>query len=318
MPADAQSLTPPDAATRSPNGQQAADAAAAAAAAPKRGSIFEDVGLDEPNTEGTTTWPDTWRDDMARGLEDQKAAEALKRYQSPAEVAKALIAAQQRIRSGEYKRVVPPPEGADEATIKAWREEQGLPATPDDYKIPAIAGVDFDNLDDTTKANLSEFKKAFFDGNVPQAAADKVASTLVAVAQRQMEQQATADASNMERLDDDLRATWGRDYKANLKMTHAWMSQQFGEQTDEVLLARMPNGQRLVDNPAFLKSMAAAARGSGSDVFFDEGSSHATSLEGRRAEIEKIMNTDFMRYQRENLGDEYSKILSEMEQRGKL
>jgi hypothetical protein len=283
----------------------------------KRTTIFEDVGVDEPDKPGSTTWPDTWRESIAEAISDPKAGEALKRYQSPAEMAKALLAAQQKIRSGEYKRAVPLPEGADEAAVKAWREEQGLPSTPDDYKVPTLAGVDFENLDEVTRSDLNEFRTAAHGTNMTQAQADAAMGVAIKLAERQMERQAEADAMNMDRLDDTLRAEWGREFKQNLKTTHAWMNQQFGDATDAILLARMPDGQRVVDNPAFLKAMSQAARGSGSDVFVDEGGSQPLGLEGRRAEIEAIMRSDFGRYQRE-LEPEYNRILTELDKRGKL
>lgn len=316
--ADAQVLEQPAEETQSQS-ESTSQTSETAKEAPKKGStIFEDVGVDEPGKPGSATWPDTWRESIAESLADPKAGEALKRYQSPAELAKALLAAQQKIRSGEYKRAVPLPEDADEATVKAWREEQGLPPSPDDYKIPTLAGVEYDKLDDNTKAHLGEFKTAFHQANLTQAQSDTVANTIVRVAESQMMQVAEADALNQERLEDTLRAEWGRDYRPNLKTTHAWLSQQFGDDTDGVLMARMPNGQRLADMPKFLKLMSQAALGSGSDVFVDEGGAQPLSLEGRRAEIEKIMNTDFSRYQREDMGTEYTKILEELDKRGKL
>jgi hypothetical protein len=59
------------------------------------------------------------------------------------------------------------------------------------------------------------------------------------------------------------------------------------------------------------------ARANGSDVIFDGDKGGGTSIAARRAEIEKIMQTDFGRYQRE-FADEYTKILNTMDERGQL
>lgn len=318
--ADAQALEQPVDGTPNPTEptQQAEPAAEPQKeGVPKRSSIFDEVGIDEPGKPGSTTWPDTWREEMAAATANEKALELFKRYASPTEFAKAHVSLVEKLRTGELKRAMPPPEGADEATIKAWREERGLPPTPDDYKVPTLAGVDFENLDETTRADLNEFRTAAHGTNMTQTQADAAMGVAIKLAERQMERQADADAANMERLDDTLRAEWGREFKQNLRTTHAWLTQQFGDATDAILLARMPDGQRVADNPAFLKAMAQAARGSGSDVFVDEGGGQPMGLEGRRAEIEAIMKTDYNRYLRE-LEPEYTKILNELDRRGKL
>jgi len=283
--------------------------------ASKRTSIFEDVGVDEPNKEGTTTWPSTWREDMVKGIENPKAADVLKRYGSPSDLAKAFLSAQEKIRSGEYKRSMPDP--TDEKAVAAWRAEQDIPDKPEAYEFPDIGGVKYAEMDEPSKAVVSEFQKAFHEENIPKGTASKLAGTLVKVAEAQMMRQAEGDAIAMERVEDTLRAEWGREYRTNVKMGEAFMSADMGDETNDVLMARMPNGTRLADNPRFVKALAKWARGAGSDIFVDDNGGGAKSLEQQKAEIEKVMKTDFSRYQRE-FEPQYRKILDELEARGKL
>lgn len=279
----------------------------------RKGSIYEDLGVDKPDVKGTASWPENWRLDMAG---DEKLADRLKRYQNPAEVGKALIAAQDRLRSGEYKRAAPP-EGADEKTIAAWREEQGLPLKPDEYTFEHEGKpVDLGALDADTKAALGKFQQAFFENNVTKQQAGVFNKLLVDIGTQQAEAQAKADAEFYDKNDDDLRASWGSDYKVNIAANWNYMAQAFGEDNAEALItARLPNGMKLADAPWFNKAMNAMARGANGDTLFT-GSGEAKTLEARKAEIETVMRTDINKYTADKaMQDEYRKILEKLPQK---
>ena len=74
---------------------------------------------DAGNTEAA--WPQDWRDQLAGG--DEKLVKRAQRYASPRDVWNALVAAQNRISSGELKSVLP--KDAKPEEIAAWRTEQG-------------------------------------------------------------------------------------------------------------------------------------------------------------------------------------------------
>ena len=50
-------------------------------------TIYQDMGVDDPGKANSSSWPSTWREDMLKGTENPKAADVLKRYQSPALIA---------------------------------------------------------------------------------------------------------------------------------------------------------------------------------------------------------------------------------------
>lgn len=310
---DNQNQKPQDGATPNPNAKpenppnQKPDA--------KAGSLYSDVGLEEPGKNGSTTWPDTWRDDMAKGLDDQaKASELLKRYDSPAAIAKALVAAQQRIRSGEYRRNAPASD--DPKAIEEWRRESGMGVKPEDYTIPPVAGIDFDKLDPKTQEKLGGVRQLFLESNLTIDQGNKIAGAMISIAEKQMEEEAAGDAAAMNSAEDTLRADWGRDFRVNLQMNMAHLEKEFGaDLADAILLARTPDGRRLADSPEFSKAINKWARSQGSDIMLDGEGGPAKSVAGRIAEIKKIMDTDFGRYQAEFAG-EYSNLLAEAERRG--
>ncbi len=281
----------------------------------KPGSIYQDVGLDDPGTKGSTSWPENWRLDMAGG--DDKLAKQLERYQNPADVSKALLAAQQRIRSGEYRRVTPPPDGKDEAAMTAWREENGLPKTADEYSFDVIEGFDFSKADDKTKAALGEFQKTFHGANLSKQQADAVVKGITAVSMQQMEEQAVADADHLDSNEDTLRADWGADYRTNVEANWNFLTQKFGGKDEAlgILEARMPNGMKLANFPAFNKFLNDMARAEGGDVLYG-GGGDVKSADSRIAEIEKMLASGGNGYTNE-VADEYSALLAQKEARAK-
>lgn len=243
---------------------------------------------------------------------DPEAAKALARYQTPADVAKALIAAQQKIRSGEYKRAAPASDNPEE--LKAWREEQGIPETPDGYEIP---GVDLTKIEPSAKAAIDLMRTKLHAENFDKGKVATVASLLQEVAAMQMEQTAQADAERMDAIEDTLRAEWGNDYRRNINMNGALLTQHFGDEMDAVLSARMPNGTRLADHPGFNKFLNAMARTTGGDILFDGDVKGGVSIDGRLEEIRNVMKTNINEYYSKGLDKEYAQLLEKQQARAK-
>lgn len=289
--------------------------------AKKAGSIYEDLGDPEPGEKGAAAWAEDWREQLATddaGKVDDKQLAVLKRYDSPKAYHKASMAARQRISSGEYRRGMPDP--TDTAAVAEWRKENNVPEKADDYPVPLPQGVTFDQLDEGTKAGLNGFREAFHKINLPVAQAEQLMAAANEIAADQAEATAMADANNQDTNEDTLRTDWGASYRPNVKMNFAFLTKEVGaEERDAVLNARTPDGRRLCDIPAFNKFLNNQARLAGSDEFVEsDGTTKGGTLEGRRAEIEKIMAADFTKYKAEGLDKEYAGILQKLDDKGKL
>ena len=241
---------------------------------PPKGTIYDDLGIDDPAKGAAPgVWSPTWREELATGDDgkiDDKQLARLKRFDSPKAWHKSNMAAEQRIRSGEYKRANPLPADADEATVAKWREENGLPVKPEEYTI-APEGVDVAKLGDAEKATISTFQGIFHKGNLTPDQAKAVSTGVFELAQQQMAAQAEADADHYDAIDDHLRATWGPEFKANLKMNEAHLRTVFGDDAGSVLEARMPNGMKLGNHPGFSEALNKWARAEGGDVLYEGG-----------------------------------------------
>jgi hypothetical protein len=277
----------------------------------KSGSIYDDLKIEEPGAEGSSTWPTDWRKQFAGG--DEKVAKQFERFQSPAEVAKSLLAAQQKIRSGEYKRTATP-KADDPEAMKAWREENQIPETPDQYQfIPE--GVKPEEIDENAKASITFIQESFHKANIPAPVAKEVAGVMVKMAEQQAERQAQADAQNQNRTEDDLRAEWGKDYRVNLQANMQVMETHFGDDVDAILTARTSDGRRLSDIPAFNKAIQALARAEGGDILL-AGEGTGSSIEKRIGEIEAVMNKSMGEYLgTKGMAEEYQALLEKREAR---
>jgi hypothetical protein len=283
----------------------------------KAGTLYGDLGVDEPGKAGSAAWPDDWRNQYATidGKPDDKRLAQLKRFQSPTDLATSYFAAQERLRSGEYKQVSQAPDPKDEKAMSAWREENGIPKAAAEYDLIA-PGVKFEELDDGTKKTIGTIQNQFLEANVPAGTAKTVATILHKIGEEQLVQQTAADAEQRDNLEDSLRSEWGRDYRPNLAMNLQIMERHFGDDMDAILMARTPDGRLLANLPSFNKAMNAWARGEGGDIMVDGEGSGGTSVDSRIAEIEGIMKSDMGKYLgTKGMPEEYAGLLAKKEAR---
>lgn len=292
-----------------PNGKPPASDGKAAS-----GTLYEDLGEKPPGEAGSHAFPENWRTQMFG--EDPKVQEWAKRLTDPASAGKMLLAAQQRIRSGEYKRSAPKSDSPED--MKAWRDENGIPETFEEYPFPMPGDITVDKLDDAGKARVNHFREGFHKLNLPSAQVEAIVGLYNQMAEKDAAATAEADAHLADATEDALRAEWQRDFKANMMANVAYLEKSLGEDmTDALMGARLPDGRRLMNLPEVAKWINGMARAS--DFNFEAGEGGAvSSIEGRWKDIQKIMQTDYARYQREKLGDEFSRLSAELEKRGKL
>ncbi len=277
-------------------------------------SLYDEAATDPLRTDpadasqtgaGKPAWPDDWRAQMASG--DAKAARLLERYTSPDAVGKALMSAQQRIRSGEAK-LRPGPEASEEQ-LAEWRLERGVPETADGYDVPIPLDGKYEDLDEFGKASIDAFRGTFHELDMPPDHAEKIMSVANDVALKQLERQAETDAMRQEDTEDALRMDWGTDYRKNIALNAQFMQDRLGDDWQSFVTARTPQGLRLADDPKFNRFINQMARSEGGTVLQTGETAAGHNVQARIEEIRKIMSTDYSKYKREGLDAEYSKLL---------
>ena len=193
----------------------------------------------------SNSWADTWREDYA-GEDDGKLAK-LAKYASPTAAFDAMIAAQNKISSGEFKQVTAfPAEGSDEDKT-TWRADNGIPEAPDKYDL---TGVEFDDED---KPVVDSFLASAHGANMSP---DNVKATLDWYYQNETAQEEArieADNELQTASEDTLRAEWGNEYRANVNRITGLLDTAPEGVKDKILNARFQDGTPLGSDPDSLK-----------------------------------------------------------------
>lgn len=206
-------------------------------------------------------WPDDWRTRLAG--KDEKLKARLDRFASPDNVFKSWLEADQKIRSGTFKQAALP-ENATEKEIADFRKAHGIPDAPDGYRehiaIPAEV-----TLTDADKADIDDFMAFAHANNLPPSAV-KVAADWYFDSRMKAE---NALYESAQKLTSDrrveIRAEYGKDYKANIGLANAFISQHIGEKGGDLTGLTLVDGTKLGDHPEFIRLIVNAARASAGD-----------------------------------------------------
>lgn len=268
--------------------------------------LYGDAG-DKPA--GATSIPDQWREIFAGG--DEKALARIKRYASPQGVVKALLAAEQKIRSGEYKKGIP--EDATDAEKAEWRKANGIPEKPEDYAVPEVKGYEWTEAD---KPLMNAFMASMHAKHATQEQIDAMLQTYVSVTAEAKVARAEADRAAEVEVIDHLRTQWGNDYRTNTRLMNRALSDPElmpGGLGEIFKTARDADGKMLKHNPAFaewLGNLALDTYGAGTMV---QGDGEAM-LNSRETELANMMRTNIDAYQngRNAKGQTYAEELLEI------
>jgi len=186
---------------------------------------------------------------------DEKLAKRLARYSSQESALDALIAAQNKIASGQVKTALPEKHSPEE--LAAWRLDNGVPDTVDGYEIELPEEY---LLTENGKSFADGVLKAAHDANLAPAAVQKLFDNIVGqqeaanAAQAEAEELSFVDAKNM------LMEEWGNDYKLNSNMVNNLLDTAPEGVKDQLLKGRMEDGTPIGHNVQVLRWLASLAR----------------------------------------------------------
>ena len=169
-------------------------------------------------------WGDDWRTRLSGGNADE--LKRLERFQGPENIYHSYRELEKRMSAGELRTVLPKNASAEEAA--RWRQENGIPAKPEEYKITMPAGREPPKEDDVF---LKSFLKSAHEANYTQPQVDQAIAAFYAEVDRQTTSISEAERAAEQATEDKLRQEWGADYRTNKAMA-------------EALLTRAPAGFR--------------------------------------------------------------------------
>ena len=234
---------------------------------------------------GKGYWPDNWREQVAG--DDEKVKERLGRYASPGEVAKALIAAQNKISAGELRPSLGKNASAEE--VAEYRKALGIPEAPDKYDLDLGGGL---VVADDDRPLVQKFLDAAHRTNQTP---DQVRAGLRAyyeITEAAEAQRSALDEQTRVSAEEALRTEWGAEYRANVNRITQLLDGVMGpEAKAEFLNARQADGTPVFNNPEILKALANLALIQNPSGAVLPAGGTQSGIEDRIAQIEKIMGT---------------------------
>lgn len=230
-------------------------------------------------------WAEDWRQRLAG--DDEKELKHLQRYGSPEDIWKKARALEQRLTSGELKSAIPKNAGAEE--LKAWRAENGIPESPDQYKIDLGKGRDVAEED---KEIVSYILKNAHETNQTNEQVNASVRALESIRQAINEKQHEQDLYLKTQAEETLRSEWGNEFRRDINLITGLLDRTGGKELkDKFLNGRLQDGTQIGSSPEALKmllSLALIDNPTGT-VVPNAGGNLSQSVDDEIKKIEKAM-----------------------------
>lgn len=203
-------------------------------------------------TEKADGWGDDWRQQYAG--DDEKMQKRLERYASPKAALDALVAAQNKIASGELKSVLPP-DASDEERAE-WRADNGVPESPDGYELNLGEGVVIGEAD---KPLVDSFLEAAHESNLHPSQVNEVMGWYFDAQEQQALERETQDEQMRQTFEEELRAEMGQDFRRNVQLATNIIPDELKE---KFIFARLAdeNSTPLGSDPDVIRWLTGLAR----------------------------------------------------------
>jgi post-segregation antitoxin (ccd killing protein) len=223
-------------------------------------------------------------DDKAKA-EHEAMTKLAARYNSPKEVIKALRAANIKISSGAVKTALP--KDANEAQLKEWREENGIPHKPEDYKLELGNGV---VLDEDDKGLVAGFLQSMHKQNAPPAIVNAAVKSYLAMREEEVAAMVAANEETVKASRVALTEEWGaKDCQANLDGIKTMLNAAGSDVMTAFQEAAGVDGVKLLAKAPILRWLGQHARETGFvGATLSYGADGGAAMEDRITAIQKI------------------------------
>jgi hypothetical protein len=207
----------------------------------------------------------------------------LQRYGSPAAALDALFNAQQKIAQGikEPLRADAPAE-----EVARWRDDNGIPQTPDGYKMPD--GV---VLGENDKPIVDDFLKTAHERNWSP---DQVQTAVSWFMERQANQADAITARDTEQrmaAEDELRSEYGPQYRNEVKRAYEFLRTAPEGLGESIMGGRLADGRLVGDAPEVIRWLNGLQRemNPAATVVPGAGTNAVQAIEAELASLNKLM-----------------------------
>lgn len=189
----------------------------------------------------------------------------------------------------------------DPELAKEWREERGVPETPDAYEWEQPEGIE---LSEQARETLTAFGQVAHSLDLSAEAANKLVDFVREQGQQRL---AEVDKTDISTAKDALHQQWGERAESNLKNVKGLFNELPPDLSKAIREARLSTGSRLSNDPSFLAMLAdyaALRRGQPSVGVFD-----AQKDEARITEIRRTLKNNVDAYYQDGLDQELTTLL---------
>jgi hypothetical protein len=254
-------------------------AAASEPAKPATGTVLD--GVADKAVATPANWPENWRDLVSQ---DEKERKRLERFSSPAEVWKAQRELEKKLSSGKFKADLP--DNPTEEQISAYRKDMGI---PEDGKYDVEIGGGF-VWSDEDKPNLDFFAKRAHELNMPQGEFKKSLQVYADLQNKALADMAERDKAVWKETEDNLRAEWGHEFRANMNMLERMFPPEIVE---EVFTARGPSGVKLGGSKEFLNFLVGFMKKYAPDETIVPGGAGNEAAESELSKLDEEFKNDY-------------------------
>lgn len=221
----------------------------------------------------------------------------LARYSTRKEAFKALRNANVKISSGSLK--TPLAKDATEAQVKEWREENGIPQKPEDYKLDLGNGVVMGEEDRNLVAG---FLQAMHKEHAPPALVNAAVKSYMAMREEEVAALVTANQETATASKIALTEEWGaKDFEGNVLGIKAMLAAAGDEVAQAFGSAAGSDGIKLLAKAPVVRWLAQHARETGYvGQTLTYGTDGGASMTAEMAAIEKRMLEDPKGYYGDN------------------
>lgn len=254
-----------------------------------------DVVVDAKTTDTpapvSADFPEDWRERMAGDItteEGKKALGILKRYSSPKSYSDAYLSLRTKQSTGELKTALAT--GATPEQTAAWRAENGIPASPEDYYTQLKDGV---KVSDADKPIIDKFLQSMHGANASPEIVNAAIDTYNQIQQESQAFMAESDKAFAAESEEVLRSEWGPDYRGNKTMISNLLDTAPSGLKERLLGGSLGDGRLIKDDPMAQRWLADLARemNPAATIIPASGAGSVSSLETERSTLEAKMGT---------------------------
>ena len=236
-------------------------------------------------------WGDDWRTRMAGG--DAAEAKRLERFEGPDKIYQSYREFEKRLSTGDLRSTLK--KDASQEEVTRWRQENGIPGRPEDYKINRPAGQPVPPVDDPF---LKSFLKSAHEAHFTQGQVDNAINAFYSEVTQQQQAASEKDRATELATDAKLRAEWGADYSVNKQMAENLLSRAPAGFRDRFLNGYLADRTPVKGSPDAWKWLATMEReiNPTAALLPNAGGNQGLSLAAEIVEMKKLMADSSSKY----------------------